>query len=135
MKSRYFSRLARSARKPVAQSMGGPQAVSKMSPDMMKLQVSQRTQADADAGAQKAFNTSNVRSGLPQKDLNKLAAAGDAINTSNLSGSVTPRMKAELASAANLTRGTPTNGMKKGGKVSSASKRADGCAVRGKTRA
>jgi hypothetical protein len=28
----------------------------------------------------------------------------------------------------------PTPGMKKGGKVSSASKRADGCAIKGKTR-
>ena len=28
----------------------------------------------------------------------------------------------------------PTTGMKKGGKVSSASKRADGCAVKGKTK-
>ena len=31
-------------------------------------------------------------------------------------------------------RTTPTDGMKAGGKVSSASKRADGCAVRGKTK-
>jgi hypothetical protein len=31
-------------------------------------------------------------------------------------------------------RTTPADGMKAGGKVSSASKRADGCAVRGKTK-
>jgi hypothetical protein len=41
------------------------------------------------------------------------------------------RREAEAAAA-----GVPVQpGMKKGGKVSSASKRADGCAVRGKTRA
>ena len=41
------------------------------------------------------------------------------------------RLQAEAAAA-----GVPVQpGMKKGGKVSSASKRADGCAIRGKTRA
>jgi hypothetical protein len=41
------------------------------------------------------------------------------------------RREAEAAAA-----GVPVQpGMKKGGKVSSASKRADGCAIRGKTRA
>jgi hypothetical protein len=44
------------------------------------------------------------------------------------------RREAEMAAAgAAPAPGTPT--MKKGGKVSSASKRADGCAIRGKTRA
>jgi hypothetical protein len=42
----------------------------------------------------------------------------------------------ERAAAAQAGRApsVPTPGMKKGGKVSSASKRADGCAVKGKTR-
>jgi hypothetical protein len=41
------------------------------------------------------------------------------------------RLQAEAAAA-----GVPVQpGMKKGGKVKSASKRADGCAIRGKTRA
>jgi hypothetical protein len=41
------------------------------------------------------------------------------------------RLQAEAAAA-----GVPVQpGMKKGGKVSSASKRADGCAIRGKTKA
>jgi hypothetical protein len=41
------------------------------------------------------------------------------------------RLQAEAAAA-----GAPVQpGMKKGGKVSSASRRADGCAIRGKTRA
>jgi hypothetical protein len=40
------------------------------------------------------------------------------------------RREAEMAAA-----GVPQPGMKKGGKVSSASKRADGCAIRGKTKA
>jgi hypothetical protein len=34
----------------------------------------------------------------------------------------------------NMLAGKPPGGMKKGGKVSSASKRADGCAVKGKTK-
>jgi hypothetical protein len=41
------------------------------------------------------------------------------------------QMQAQLDAA---NKGNPTS-MKKGGKVSSASKRADGCAIRGKTRA
>jgi hypothetical protein len=48
------------------------------------------------------------------------------------------RREAEMAAAgAAPAPGTPVvpAGMKKGGKVSSASKRADGCAIRGKTRA
>ena len=40
------------------------------------------------------------------------------------------RRAAEAAAAGQI----PQPGMKKGGKVSSASKRADGCAVRGKTK-
>jgi hypothetical protein len=35
---------------------------------------------------------------------------------------------------AGMAPSVPAPGMKKGGKVSSASKRADGCAVKGKTR-
>jgi hypothetical protein len=35
----------------------------------------------------------------------------------------------------NMSKGLKMLGMKSGGKVSSASKRADGCAIRGKTRA
>jgi hypothetical protein len=42
------------------------------------------------------------------------------------------RREAEMAGGAPAV---PQPGMKKGGKVSSASKRADGCAIRGKTRA
>jgi hypothetical protein len=34
----------------------------------------------------------------------------------------------------NMLAGKPPGGMKKGGKVSSASKRADGCAIKGKTK-
>jgi hypothetical protein len=41
------------------------------------------------------------------------------------------RREAEMAGGAPTV---PQPGMKKGGKVSSASKRADGCAVKGKTR-
>lgn len=41
------------------------------------------------------------------------------------------RREAEMAGGAPAV---PQPGMKKGGKVSSASKRADGCAVKGKTR-
>jgi hypothetical protein len=44
------------------------------------------------------------------------------------------RREAEMA-AAGAAPAVPQPGMKKGGKVSSASKRADGCAIRGKTRA
>ncbi len=41
------------------------------------------------------------------------------------------RKEAEVAAAGMEAQGT---GMKKGGKVSSASKRADGCAIKGKTK-
>jgi hypothetical protein len=41
------------------------------------------------------------------------------------------RLQAEAAQSGQM----PQPGMKKGGKVSSASKRADGCAIRGKTKA
>ena len=44
------------------------------------------------------------------------------------------RREAEMAAAGGAPA-VPQPGMKKGGKVSSASKRADGCAIRGKTRA
>lgn len=43
-------------------------------------------------------------------------------------------MQSALDKAYEGARTTPTDGMKAGGKVSSASKRADGCAVRGKTK-
>jgi hypothetical protein len=43
------------------------------------------------------------------------------------------RREAEMA-AAGVAPAVPQPGMKKGGKVSSASKRADGCAIKGKTR-
>ena len=43
--------------------------------------------------------------------------------------------KKRKAAEAGMAPSVPTPGMKKGGKVSSASKRADGCAIRGKTRA
>ena len=46
------------------------------------------------------------------------------------------RLEADMAAAqAGRAPSVPTPGMKKGGKVSSASKRADGIAIRGKTRA
>ena len=38
------------------------------------------------------------------------------------------------AAQAGMAPSVPAPGMKKGGKVSSASKRADGCAIKGKTR-
>jgi hypothetical protein len=49
-------------------------------------------------------------------------------------------MRMGLKSVGNMAKDMPKSyeeekGMKKGGKVSSASKRADGCAIRGKTRA
>jgi hypothetical protein len=45
-------------------------------------------------------------------------------------------LEAEVAAGRKTKAQAQTEaGMKKGGKVSSASKRADGCAVRGKTRA
>jgi hypothetical protein len=42
---------------------------------------------------------------------------------------------ADMQAAQTGQVGQPVKPMKKGGKVSSASKRADGCAIRGKTRA
>ena len=45
------------------------------------------------------------------------------------------RREAMEAAQAGKAPAVPQPGMKKGGKVSSASKRADGCAIRGKTRA
>ena len=44
------------------------------------------------------------------------------------------RREAEMAAAGVQPQGAAPMPMKKGGKVSSASKRADGCAVKGKTR-
>jgi len=43
-------------------------------------------------------------------------------------------MQSTLEKLYEKSRTTPADGMKAGGKVSSASKRADGCAVRGKTK-
>jgi len=48
---------------------------------------------------------------------------------------LSPRMKAAMASEKAKGMDANNYSMKKGGKVSSASKRADGCAIRGKTRA
>jgi hypothetical protein len=55
---------------------------------------------------------------IAREEEERQAAAADMANT---------QRQASIAAAA-------TKGMKKGGKVSSASSRADGCAMRGKTR-
>ena len=50
-------------------------------------------------------------------------------------GTYRPATKEEIDGAIKRVKDRKSKGMKKGGKVSSASKRADGCAIRGKTRA
>jgi hypothetical protein len=132
MKSRYFSRLARSARKPVAQSMGGPQAVSKMSPDMMKLQASKPSLQDQRAQYDKNMQQPTAKAlanALAAKPLAK-AIGSKPITTTVGKPPVSSKFRGLLSQAKKLGLG-----MKKGGKVSSASKRADGCCVRGKTKA
>jgi hypothetical protein len=52
-----------------------------------------------------------------------------------LEGVKSARDEADSEFQRETTRGIRPKGMKTGGKVSSASKRADGCAIRGKTRA
>ena len=81
--------------------------------------------------------------GRPQvQPISTPASVGNALPQKSLQGAPTatpiklPGVQAALANpSGGMLRGTPT-GMKKGGSVkSSASKRADGCCVRGKTRA
>jgi hypothetical protein len=50
-------------------------------------------------------------------------------------GSASGEIGADMGSMEKVGGYDPEKGMKKGGRVSSASKRADGCALRGKTRA
>jgi hypothetical protein len=61
---------------------------------------------------------------LPALISNKLVAKNDEIEA----------LKKKVAQGAAGPQPAAAQGMKKGGKVSSASSRADGCAVKGKTR-
>lgn len=58
--------------------------------------------------------------------------AQDFMNMNTGRGETEDERKRRMAKEAAIRSGQPS--MKKGGKVSSASKRADGCAVRGKTK-
>ena len=74
-----------------------------------------------------------------------IPGASDAINSfvDNVTGETSKKqdekikaLEAEVAAGRKTKEQAKTEmGMKKGGKVSSASKRADGCCIRGKTRA
>ena len=77
--------------------------------------------------------------------LQVIPGTSDAINSfvDNITGETSKAQNEKIAALeAEVAAGRKTKaqaqteaGMKKGGKVSSASKRADGCAIRGKTRA
>jgi hypothetical protein len=77
--------------------------------------------------------------------LQVIPGTSDAINSfvDNVTGETSKKQDEKIkALEAEVAAGRKTKeqaqmeaGMKKGGKVSSASKRADGCAIRGKTRA
>jgi hypothetical protein len=64
-------------------------------------------------------------------ELDRLATAGKMIDQGMAPQSMAPQGMAPQG----MPMAPQGQGMKKGGKVSSASKRADGCAIRGKTRA
>jgi hypothetical protein len=76
-------------------------------------------------------------------ELPGLAGYGASTNTYPFSSSGSSPSATDTGSGVNQTfniqpsaqAGQPATTMKRGGKVSSASKRADGCALRGKTRA
>lgn len=64
----------------------------------------------------------------------KLGAAGLIPGLANLAKKRKKKLDGTEDLSVSVDEDINTSGMKKGGKVSSASKRADGCAVRGKTK-
>ena len=105
-----------------AKKVGVPQKVGKDFASADKRTKKFAMGGDVDAGDTVANNGAYQMSPGPTiADTNTMAAAQP--NTINVGGGDA------------LGNQFPSMGFKKGGKVSSASKRADGCAIRGKTRA
>jgi hypothetical protein len=102
----------------------------------MVVQFVERQRLNMDMLKQGAQNLKSVGFGAAMPEMRDRVLGVISGSTNKDQDEKIKALEAEVAAGRKTKEQAKTEmGMKKGGKVSSASKRADGCAIRGKTRA